>query len=235
MTPPAVYMYRPGESMYNAIRPTKMASDPIEDYICGHIDTEPEALKRIYRDTNMYQLYPRMCSGHLQGRVLRMLTQMISPRRVLELGTFTGYSALCMAEGMAPDGHLWTVEIDDEMEELIQGYFNASPWKDRIHLVIGDALEKVPELGDGPWDLVLIDANKRLYTEYYEMILPRVRKGGYILADNTLWDGKVTRPDECRDAQTKSIIAFNDLVASDTRVEKVILPLRDGLTLIRKI
>lgn len=212
-----------------------MTSDPIEDYICGHIDAEPAQLRRLYRDTHIYQLYPRMCSGHLQGRVLKMLTSMIAPRRILELGTFTGYSALCMAEGMPADAELWTVEIDDEMEDAIRGQFDQSPYGSRMHLLIGDALEQVPRIGITDWDMVLIDANKRLYSSYYEMILPLVRPGGCILADNTLWDGKVIRPEECHDPQTRGITEFNDLVAADPRVEKVILPMRDGLTIIRKI
>lgn len=212
-----------------------MTSDPIEDYICEHIDAEPPHLRRIYRNTHVYQLYPRMCSGHLQGRVLKMLTQMIAPHRLLEIGTFTGYSALCMAEGMPGDAELWTVEIDDEMEDLIRSNFEESPACGRMHLVVGDALDEVPRLGITDWDMVLIDANKRLYSRYYEMLLPMVRSGGYILADNTLWDGKVLHPGECHDAQSEGILAFNDLVASDTRVEKVILPMRDGLTIIRKL
>lgn len=211
-----------------------MTADLIEEYICAHIDAEPPHLRRIYRDTHIYQLYPRMCSGHLQGRVLKMLTEMIAPRRVLELGTFTGYSALSIAEGLPAGGEIWTVEIDDEMEDLIRANIEAAGMADRVHLVIGDALDVVPKLGITDWDMVLIDANKRLYTDYYRMLLPMVRRGGYILADNTLWDGKVTRSEECRDAQTRGILDFNDMVASDGAVEKVILPMRDGLTVMRK-
>lgn len=209
--------------------------DTIDDYICSHIDAEPQQLRKLYRDTHVYQLYPRMCSGHLQGRVLKMLTRMIAPRRILEMGTFTGYSALCMAEGMPDGAELWTVEIDDEMEDAILAQFEASPKASDMHLVIGDAMQVVPALGISDWDMVLIDANKRIYSDYYRMVFPFVRKGGYIIADNTLWDGKVLNPAECRDAQTRGIIEFNDLVASDTRVEKVILPMRDGLTVIRKL
>lgn len=209
--------------------------DTIDDYICSHIDAEPQQLRKLYRDTHVYQLYPRMCSGHLQGRVLKMLTRMIAPRRILEMGTFTGYSALCMAEGMPDGSELWTVEIDDEMEDAILAQFEASPKASDMHLVIGDAMKVVPALGISDWDMVLIDANKRIYSDYYRMVFPFVRKGGYIIADNTLWDGKVLNPAECRDAQTRGILEFNDLVASDTRVEKVILPMRDGLTVIRKL
>lgn len=206
----------------------------LEDYILDHIDREPDNLKRLSRDVNVYLLYPRMCSGHLQGRLLKMLTGMIKPRRVLELGTYAGYSALSIAEGMSADGELHTVEIDDEMEDFIRRQLDSSPHGSKVHLHIGRAEEIVPTLGDG-WDMVFIDANKRTYIEYYEMILPRVNAGGYILADNTLWDGKVTEPEAHRDPQTRGILAFNDHVAADPRVERVILPLRDGLTIIKKL
>ena len=208
---------------------------PIDDYISSHIDAEPENLRRLYRDTHLYQLYPRMCSGHVQGRILTMLTRMIAPVNILELGTFTGYSALCFAEGMPNGSQLWSVEIDDEMEDLIIEHFSQSPRASDMHLVIGDAMEVVPTLPVSQWDMVFIDANKRLYTEYYEMVLPLVRTGGYIIADNTLWDGKVVDPEAHHDSQTIGIMEFNDHVAAEARVEKVILPLRDGLTIIRKI
>lgn len=207
--------------------------EELEDYLLAHIDPEPEMLKRLNRDTHLFHLRPRMCSGHLQGRILKMLTSMICPRRVLELGTFTGYSALCFAEGMPDDAELHTIEVDDELEEFIAERFSSSPYATRLHLHIGDALQIIPTLGDG-WDLVFIDANKRHYTNYYEMILPRVNHGGFILADNTLWDGKVLDPEANHDAQTRGILDFNDHVAHDQRVERVILPLRDGLTVIRK-
>ncbi|MBQ9077252.1 MAG: O-methyltransferase [Muribaculaceae bacterium] len=207
--------------------------EELEDYLLAHIDPEPEMLKRLNRDTHLFHLRPRMCSGHLQGRILKMLTSMIRPRRVLELGTFTGYSALCFAEGMPDDAELHTIEVDDELEEFIAERFSSSPYATRLHLHIGDALQIIPTLGDG-WDLVFIDANKRHYTEYYEMILPRVNHGGFILADNTLWDGKVLDPEANHDAQTRGILDFNGHVAHDQRVERVILPLRDGLTVIRK-
>lgn len=207
--------------------------EELEDYILGHIDPEPEMLKRLNRDTHLYHLRPRMCSGHLQGRILKMLTSMIRPKKILELGTFTGYSALCFAEGMPDDAELHTIEVDDELEEFIAERFASSPYSSRLHLHIGDALEIIPTLGDG-WDLVFIDANKRHYTVYYEMILPRVNHGGFILADNTLWDNKVLDAEVNHDAQTRGILEFNSLVANDPRVEKVILPLRDGLTIIRR-
>ena len=162
-----------------------------------------------------------------------MICRMISPVRILELGTFTGYSALCMAEALPDNGELHTIEIDDELETFILKYFDRSPYRDRIHLHIGDAREVVPRL-DGPFDMVFIDANKRLYCDYYDLVFDKVRPGGFILADNTLWDGKILQPPLPSDAQTIGIMRFNEKIAADTRVEKVILPLRDGLTLIYK-
>ena len=175
-----------------------------------------------------------MCSGHVQGRMLKMLTSMVQPQRVLELGAFTGYSTLCIAEGLPEGGHIHTVEIDDEWEDELRNTFAGSGYDESITLHIGDALEVVPAI-DEVWDMVFIDANKRLYTEYLEMVLPRVRKGGYILADNTLWDGKVLENPIPADGQTRAIAAFNDAVAADPRVEAVMLPLRDGLTILRKL
>lgn len=207
-------------------------TEELESYILEHIDPEPELLRKLNRDTHVMCLYSNMCSGHLQGRLLKMLTRMIRPRRILELGTFTGYSALCFAEGMPDDAELHTVEINDELAEFIMQRFDDSPYASRLHLHIGDASQIVPELG-GQWDLVFIDANKRTYKEYYEMILPALKPGGFIIADNTLWYGKVSDP-ACHDAQTLGIMAFNDHLAHDNRVEKIILPLRDGLTIIYK-
>lgn len=204
----------------------------LQEYIEDHISAEPDHLARLYRHTQLTRLYPRMCSGHIQGRLLKILTRMINPRRVLELGTFTGYSALCMAEGMAPGGELHTVEVDDEYADDLRELFATAPDGEKITLHIGDALEVIEEL-PGPWDLVFIDANKRYYSEYYEAVFTKVPVGGYIIADNTLWSGKVA--EDCHDAQTDAIRRFNDLVAADSRVEKVILPLRDGMTIIRRI
>ncbi len=204
----------------------------LEDYILDHIDPEPDNLKRLNRDTHLMCLYSNMCSGHLQGRMLKMLTRMIRPERILELGTFTGYSALCLAEGMPDGAELHTIEINDELADFIQERFDASPLAERIHLHVGDAVQITAEI-DESWDLVFIDANKRSYVEYYDLILPKVRPGGFIIADNTLWYGKVSDTN-CHDAQTLGIMAFNDHIARDNRVEKVILPLRDGLTIIYK-
>ncbi len=206
----------------------------IEDYIDRHISPEPPWLTEVYRRTYLYHLYPRMCSGHSQGRLLTMLTRMISPQRILELGAFTGYSTLCFAEGMPRDGHIHTIEIDDESEDELLATFGATPWADRIHLHIGDALDVIPTI-DEEWDLVFIDANKRCYVDYYEAVLPSVRPGGYIFADNTLWSGKILDPEANHDAQTKGILEFNDHVAADQRVETVILPIRDGMTILRKL
>lgn len=207
--------------------------DAIEEYICRHIDPAEPALARLDRDTHVYHLRPRMVSGHLQGRILKMICRMVQPHRVLELGTFTGYSALCFAEGMAPDGEVHTLEIDDEVEDFAREHFAQSPYGDKVKMYIGDALETIKALTD-TYDLVFIDANKRDYLRYYEAVLPLVRPGGIILADNTLWDGKVVTEPDSRDPQTVGIVEFNNFVATDDRVEKVILPLRDGLTILWK-
>ena len=206
----------------------------IDSYIEAHISPEPEPLARLYRHTHLYHLYPRMCTDHTQGRLLKMLTAMIRPMRILELGTFTGYSTLCMAEGMPRGCTIDTVEINDESEDELRAAFDGDPRGTDIRLHIGDALDIVPQL-DGRWDMVFIDANKRNYTDYLDMVLPRVYPGGWILADNTLWDGHILSEETCRDAQSRAIAAFNDRVAADPRLEKVILPVRDGLTIMRKL
>ncbi|MCM1483770.1 MAG: O-methyltransferase [Muribaculaceae bacterium] len=205
-----------------------------EDYIAAHTSREPDRLYRLYRRTNLRHVYGRMCSGHVQGRLLKMLTAMIRPGRILELGTFTGYSTLCLAEGMPPGASIHTVEIDDEWEDELLRTFSEAGHGTDITLHIGDAFDIVPTI-DVVWDMVFIDANKRRYTDYYEMVLPRVRPGGFILADNTLWDGKVLQTPMPTDAQTVAIAEFNDMIARDPRVEVVMLPVRDGLTLIRKL
>lgn len=209
-------------------------TEELEDYILSHIDEEGEHLSRLNRETHIYHLRPRMCSGHLQGRLLKMFVRMINPKNILELGTFTGYSGLCLAEGLiAPDGELHTIEIDDELEDFIRSHFEASPLADRINLHIGDARHILPTLGK-TFDLVFMDANKREYCEYYDLVFPLLSPGGFIIADNTLWDGKVVDWGKKLDAQTEGILRFNDMVAQDPRVEKVIIPLRDGLTIIYK-
>ena len=205
----------------------------IDDYILAHIDPEPDYLYRLWRATNIHLLNGRMASGHLQGRLLCMLVRMLRPRRVLEVGTFSGYSALCMAEGLPEGGHLYTYEIDDELEDFTRPWIEQSPWADRITFAIGDAAREAPRLGIR-FDMVFIDGDKRSYTEVYEQLLPTVAQGGFIVVDNTLWDGHVVDAAYDHDHQTQGIRRFNDHLAADSRVEKVILPLRDGLTLVRK-
>lgn len=205
----------------------------LEDYILSHGDAESEQLAGINRKTYLRMVNPRMLSGHLQGRVLSMLSKMIRPDSVLEIGTFTGYSALCLAEGLSAKGKLHTIECDDELEDFILENLRGSEYQDKIELHIGDALTLIPQL-DEIFDLVFIDADKREYLAYYDVVFPKVRKGGFILVDNTLWDGKVLKETVRDDAQTAAIRKFNDVIAADTNIEKLILPLRDGLTLIRK-
>ena len=205
----------------------------IDDYILAHIDKESDYLHRLWRATQLHLLYGRMASGHLQGRLLKMLVGMVQPKMVLEIGTYSGYSGLCIAEGLPEGGHLHTVEINDEQEDFTLPWFQGSPYKDKITMHIGDALEVVPKLGLR-FDMAFIDGDKRKYVEYYEMVMGHLNVGGYILADNTLWDGHVVE-EETKDAQTEGIRQFNDHVAEDDRVEKVMLPLRDGLTIIKKV
>lgn len=206
----------------------------LDNYILTHSDPEPDYLYKLWRATNIHLLHGRMASGHLQGRLLKMLVGMIRPKNVLEVGTFSGYSALSMAEGLEDGGHLYTFEINDEQEDFTRPWIEQSPWADRITFLIGDAITEAPRLGVS-FDLAFIDGDKRTYRETYEMALSVVRKGGFILADNTLWDGHVVDPSYGKDQQTHGIVSFNDYVRQDSRVECVILPLRDGLTLIRKL
>ena len=225
----------------------------LAEYIEAHSSPEGAVLEQITRNTHLEVINPRMLSGHVQGRVLSMLSKMIRPKRILELGTFTGYSALCLAEGLVKDGRLITIEHNDEMEEAIRRNLALSPLGEKIELVIGDAkewlrefrersqasysLENAPEAlqlkGRGVFDLVFIDADKKEYCEYLDLVLPLMNEGGWILADNTLWDGHIIDPAYDKDKQTVALRAFNDKVAEDERLEKVILPLRDGLTVMR--
>lgn len=205
----------------------------IDEYILQHIDAEPEHLYKLYRATNIELLHGRMASGHLQGRLLKMLVEMIRPKNILEIGTFAGYSAICMAEGLEEGGKVYTFEINDEQEDFTRPWIESSEVADKIEFIIGDAITEAPRLGI-EFDMAFIDGDKRTYMESYEMVLGILRPGGFILADNTLWDDHVVDPQYVKDAQTKGILKFNDFVAQDPRVEKVILPLRDGLTLIRK-
>lgn len=206
--------------------------EKLQDYIEQHSSPEGDYLYRLYRATNVEILNPHMASGHVQGRLLKLLVNMIRPKRILEIGTYTGYSSICMAEGLEEGGKLYTFEIDDELEDFTRRWIEGSPVADKIIFTIGSALEKVPHLGER-FDLAFIDGNKREYIAYYEMALEYLNDGGWILADNTLWDGHVIDP-AYKDAQTNGVRQFNDYVRNDSRVEEVILPLRDGLTIIRK-
>lgn len=205
----------------------------LDEYILSHIDKEDPYLYQLYRDTNIYQVRSHMASGHLQGKVLRMLVQMIRPHRILEIGTYTGYSALCMASALAENARIVTYEINDELEDFTRLRLKRSPWAHVIDFRIGNVLQDLPQ--EELFDLIFIDGNKRQYLDYYELSLRHLRPGGYIFADNTLWDGHVIDPTYDHDSQTQGIRQFNDFVAHDKRVEKVILPLRDGLTLIRLV
>ena len=206
----------------------------IEDYILSHIDAEPELLKRMTREANVKLLRPRMISGNVQGRLLKILTSMFKPQNILEIGTYTGYSALCLAEGAPDTSKIITIEIDDEMEDFIRKYFAASEYGNKIELKIGDAVELMHDFEDKYFDLIFIDGNKRDYCAYYNTAFNKLRDGGVILADNTLWKGKVINEKFQDDSQTKGVLKFNKLIKEDARIEKVILPIRDGLTIIRK-
>lgn len=206
----------------------------LEDYLLSHIDEEPHQLAALYRNAHVRLLRPRMLSGHLQGRILKMLVRLCRPQRILEIGTYTGYATLCLAEALPENGEIHTIEKDDEMEDFIREQFDQSNRKDQIHLYIGDALEVIPRL-EGPFDMVFIDADKRLYSAYYDLVFDKVSPGGVILADNTLWSGKVLEEPHSGDKQTLGILQFNEKIKQDTRIEKVIVPLRDGLTIIYKV
>ena len=210
-----------------------MHHEAIEAYILQHMDEEGDYLKALYRQAHVKLINPRMTSGHLQGRLLKMLVQLARPQRVLEIGTFAGYSALCMAEGLGEGALLHTYEIDDELEDFTRPWIENSPYGDKVRFHIGNALEEVPHL-DEVFDFVFMDGDKRQYMEYYEMILQHTSPGALILADNTLWDGHVVEKAYLNDRQTVAINEFNAFVAADKRVEKLILPLRDGLTMIKK-
>lgn len=208
-------------------------TEQLDRYIESHIEPEGDYLYRLWRATNIHTIHGRMASGHIQGRLLRMLVKMVRPKHVLEVGTFSGYSAICLAQGLPEDGKLYTFEINDEMEDFTRPWIEGSDVADKIDFRIGDAIQEAPKLGI-TFDMAFIDGDKRHYVETYEMTLGVLRQGGFILADNTLWDGHVIDPAYDHDHQTQGIRVFNDLVANDPRVETVILPIRDGLTLLRK-
>ena len=209
-----------------------MKNEELEHYVLRHIDPEGDYLYRLYRATNIQLLHGRMASGHLQGRLLKMLVEMAKPKNILEVGTFSGYSAICMAEGLGEGGKVYTFEINDEQEDFTRPWIEGSAVADKIEFIIGDAITEAPRLGV-TFDMAFIDGDKRTYIETYEMALGVMHQGGFIIADNTLWDGHVVDPTYDHDQQTVGIRRFNDHIASDRRVEKVILPIRDGLTMMR--
>lgn len=206
--------------------------EKLDEYILSHISPEDDYLYRLYRATQINLLRPRMASGHLQGQLLRMLCQMIRPQRVLEIGTYSGYSALSMASGMGEGTELVTFEINDEQEDFTRPWLEGSPFPPKINMIVGDIFSILPQM-EGKFDLVFIDANKRQYCEYLDLVLPHLNSGAYIIADNTLWDGHVVDPAYDNDPQTQGVRAFNDRIATDPQFEKIILPLRDGLTIVR--
>lgn len=207
--------------------------DILEEYISAHLEPESMILRALYRETNLRLINPRMASGHIQGRLLKMLVTMIRPNRILEIGTFTGYATLCMAEGLPEGGEIHTIEIDDELEDFIRKGINNSPYSDCIRLHIGNALETVPQMGL-MFDLIFLDGEKTEYPDYYTAFMNYLRPGGYMIADNTLWDGHVADSSYDSDPQTTAVKKFNDMVHADQRVETAIIPIRDGLTIIRK-
>jgi caffeoyl-CoA O-methyltransferase len=218
----------------NQGNPNLKETETIEEYILSCIDPEPDLLKEINRETHVKMLYPVMNSGHLQGRVLAMMTKVIGATRVLEIGTFAGYSALCFAEGLEEGGEVHTIEVNDELEDTIRAHLKASVHGHKVTLHIGDAVDIIPSFLDGSFDLAFLDGGKDDYWMHYEATLQKVRKGGVMLVDNTLWYGKVAGEMKSNDRSTRAVRLFNEKLARDPRVEKVILPLRDGLTFIRK-
>ena len=205
----------------------------IDDYVVAHSAQEPELLQQLNRETNQKVLQPRMLSGHYQGRILSMLSKLVQPKNILEIGTYTGYSALCLAEGMKPDGILHTIDINEELFDLQKKYFDASPYKDQIKQHLGDATEIIPTLQE-KFDLVFIDADKPNYPKYFELIMEKLNPGGIIISDNVLWSGKVVQPVKEDDESTKALLEYNRLLAEDERLETVMLPIRDGLTISRR-
>jgi predicted O-methyltransferase YrrM len=206
----------------------------LDQYIETHTSPADPLLDELVRYTHLHTMNPRMLSGFIQGKLLATFSAMLRPRRILEIGAFTGYATLCLAKGLAPDGEIHTIERNDELHDTLLSFFRRSPQANQIKLHIGNALDVIPTLHE-TFDLVYIDGDKREYTAYYHAVFDSVRSGGYIIADNVLWDGKVTATPLPNDAQTQNIMAFNALVHDDERVENLLLPLRDGLMIIRKI
>lgn len=205
----------------------------LDNYVCAHSEDEPKILKELNRDTHVNVLKPRMLSGHFQGRVLSMLSHMIQPNDILEIGTYTGYSAICLAEGMKHGGHLLTIDKNEELEDMVKDYIQKSGNQDRIKPVIGDAMTLIPEL-KREFDIVFIDADKSNYINYYNMVFDKVRSGGYIIFDNVLWSGKVLEEIKPNDKDTKVLVELNQMIHEDNRVQEVLLPIRDGLLIARK-
>jgi len=214
------------------IKKMHFISQELEDYIEQHSQKEPELLAALDKETYQKILLPRMLSGHFQGRVLSMLSKLIRPENILEIGTYTGYSALCLCEGMRENGMLHTIDIKEELVDFQRKYFDKSPWGSQIVQHLGEALNIIPTL-DLKFDLVFIDADKENYINYFELIVPKMNKGGIILSDNVLWSGKVLEPLQPNDLSTKIILEYNRLLKNDPRVETVLLPIRDGLTVSR--
>ncbi|RIA08798.1 putative O-methyltransferase YrrM [Flavobacteriaceae bacterium MAR_2010_72] len=208
-------------------------SEDLDDYIIKHSEDEPKLLQKLNRETHQKILQPRMLSGHYQGRVLSMISKLIQPKTILEIGTYTGYSALCLAEGIRLEGELHTIDINEELYDFQRKYFDLSSYGKQIHQYVGDALEIVPKLNMN-FDLVFIDADKENYCNYFELIIDKLNVGGVILSDNVLWSGKVLESIKPDDVDTKGLIAYNALLKNDVRVETVMLPIRDGLTISRK-
>lgn len=208
-----------------------LINEEMQQLLLNYCEPESELLQRIDRETNLKVLMPRMLSGHYQGRVLSLLSKMVNPARILEVGTFTGYATLCLAEGLADKGVIYTLDINEELEDMVRGYFSESPYHDKIKYILGDATETISTLNE-TFDLVFIDADKKNNGRYYDLVFDRLRPGGLIIVDNVLWSGKVL--DTQQDKDTKNITTFNDKIKADSRVEKLILPVRDGLFIIRK-
>lgn len=209
-------------------------TEELEEYCEAHSTPESDLLYRLNRETNLKCIKPRMISGHLQGRLLSFISQMMRPKRILEIGTYTGYATLCLAEGLTDEGRIDTIEIDEELEEIIRRYFSQSDYKEKITLHVGDALQVLKQL-DATWDLVFMDAEKDDYIAYYELVMPRLRQGGIILADNVLWSGKVIQTVKTGDKETRALMKFNDYVLADERVMNFLLPFRDGIMVIEKL
>lgn len=206
----------------------------LDDYVCNHTSDEPELLYELNRETNLNILYPRMLSGHFQGRFLSMISKMIRPKNVLEIGTYTGYSSLCILEGLAENGKITTIDCNEELEDIVRDYIEKAKAIEKIEYLIGDAMQIIPSLKE-EYDLIFIDADKENYVNYYHLVFDKLKAGGFIITDNVLWSGKVIKELKPDDLDTKIIIEFNDLMKNDPRVETILLPIRDGLMITRKI